>query len=562
MDSTDANSRPIISVRGPGADWLWAVGCGTATTLLAAVISTRVFERIPHVEDSIAQLFQARIFASGHLWVPSPSLREFFDYTHVVNDGHWYAVYPPGHSLLLAVGVWFGHPWLVNPVLGGLAVAAIYFLALETTDRPTARLAALLGTLSPFLVLMASEYMSHVSALLLLTMYLLLQLRTLRTADPRSGFGAGACLGAAVLVRPYSAIGVALPIVLHSVWRLRREPERLRIALLAGLAGPAAGVALWLGYNSATTGEATTPGYIRLYGPQHGIGFGKGAWGEPHTPYRGVVAAIVNGIALNQMLFAWPLSSLWPALVATMAMVLRWRARLLATISPAGGAIVQATGAPPGLLLAVPVSLQGVHIFYWFHDLCFGPRFLYEALGPILVLSAWGFRWVALRLGAWLLPHARGPGRTIPGLLVGIALFLYAALSGWPALFRPPTTLDALPAGDPARIQSYFQVFGPSYWGVNAYLGRLVRERDLRQALVFTRFVEPPPLTPAMRHLWFGSAFAHQDPDPDRAPVIYAQDLGAHDAELMALYPHRRAYLYVGSITRGTLVELARPHNP
>ena len=53
------------------------------------------------------------------------------------------------------------------------------------------------------------------------------------------------------------------------------------------------------------------------------------------------------------------------------------------------------------------------------------------------------------------------------------------------------------------------------------------------------------------RDLWFGSAFAWEDPDLSGAEVILAQDRGAEDGKLAALFPGRRVYLYTGSIESG-----------
>ena len=43
---------------------------GLAVTASAALLSTVVFGRIPHIQDAVAHLFQARIFATGRLWAP------------------------------------------------------------------------------------------------------------------------------------------------------------------------------------------------------------------------------------------------------------------------------------------------------------------------------------------------------------------------------------------------------------------------------------------------------------------------------------------------------------
>ena len=39
-----------------------------------------MYDFVPRISDEIAQLFQAKIFLSGHLTAPSPPLPEFFTY--------------------------------------------------------------------------------------------------------------------------------------------------------------------------------------------------------------------------------------------------------------------------------------------------------------------------------------------------------------------------------------------------------------------------------------------------------------------------------------------------
>lgn len=36
-------------------------------------INRTMFERLPHLEDEFAYLFQAKVFAGGHLWVERPA---------------------------------------------------------------------------------------------------------------------------------------------------------------------------------------------------------------------------------------------------------------------------------------------------------------------------------------------------------------------------------------------------------------------------------------------------------------------------------------------------------
>src|SRR5205814_1786373 len=94
---------------------------------------------------------QAKVFALGRLWVPTPQLPEFFVHEFVVmRDGRWFAKYPPGFPAILSLGVLAGVPWLVNPVAAALAVLATFRLGAASHGRGTALVAALLLGLSPF----------------------------------------------------------------------------------------------------------------------------------------------------------------------------------------------------------------------------------------------------------------------------------------------------------------------------------------------------------------------------------------------------------------------------
>jgi hypothetical protein len=543
-------------------EWIWAGACALFTTMLAAILSGRVFGRIPHVQDSIAQLFQARIFAQGRLWASSPPCSEFFNYAHMINDGRWYSQYPPGHSLLLVPGIWLGAPWLINPLLGGLGVLATVLLAREMADGTTARLAGILGALSPFLVLMASEFMSHVSGFCALTFYLFLHLRALRTGHPGSARAAAVCLALAILVRPYTALAVALPPLAYSGWLWfrsmadrrdagRSARSRLYSPFLIVLAGGAAGAVLLGLYNWGTTGDPFVPGYIKLYGPSHGLGFGRGSWGGPHTLARGLNAAWDNLRSLNLRLFEWPLTSLWSLLVALLPLGRAQRPGRT-TVAPDGPTLRHRW-----LLAAIPVSLLVAYVFYWYHDLCFGPRYLYEALGPLLVLSAFGLRRTGEFLSARLLPAADGWKRALPGGILVLGLFAYAGVHRWPALFRTPRASIGAAPDSPERMASYFQHYGREFWGVSPFLGELTAQRGLSNAIVFVHFTEPSyDSLLQMRYLWFGSAFAHEEPDLGKARIIFARDRGAENARLTALFPGRRAYLYTGSIEGGILQEV------
>ena len=76
----------------------------TMTNLLAYFM----FEHVPHLGDSIDQVFHGKIMALGKLTVPSHKYREFFSFGNMINDGKWYSQYPPSHSFLMMFGLILG----------------------------------------------------------------------------------------------------------------------------------------------------------------------------------------------------------------------------------------------------------------------------------------------------------------------------------------------------------------------------------------------------------------------------------------------------------------------
>src|SRR5207247_1022622 len=149
--------------RGGGALAVWLRPAAlplvlAATGTVLVTIAVVVFHCRPVMVDEIAQFFQARIFAAGLVKSLPPALPEFFTTQHLIVDEHgWYAQYPPGHSALLALGLWGGAPWLV-PILFSLGtiVVAVAF-ARRIYGEAVAGVTAALFLLSPFFLFMGAR---------------------------------------------------------------------------------------------------------------------------------------------------------------------------------------------------------------------------------------------------------------------------------------------------------------------------------------------------------------------------------------------------------------------
>jgi 4-amino-4-deoxy-L-arabinose transferase-like glycosyltransferase len=303
-----SGSRPWRVDGAPGAcppPALFALGLCLLALLAAARVATDVFDRVPHLEDEVAYLFQARTIAAGRLVAPAPARPEFFEMPFVVvRDGQWFGKYPPGYPAVLALGVLAGQPWLVNPLLGALAVGLVYLLGRRLYGAPTGLLAAVLAVASPFFLLQAGSSMSHVACLVWALAFLLLFERA-RQGSPAAALLAGGALGALFLSRPLTAVGVGLPCALWAALDILQARRRLP-DYLPTLLGLLPFVASLLAYNLQTTGDPLRSAY-ELWWSFDRWGFGEGIGpGGGHTLEQGLANARFNLARLADYLFGWP----------------------------------------------------------------------------------------------------------------------------------------------------------------------------------------------------------------------------------------------------------------
>ena len=259
--------------------------CALFVFIFTNLFSLFIFKHIPRVHDEIANVFQAKIFISGRLYVPSPCEKDFFQFTHIINNGKWYSQYTPGYPFLLFLGLLLGMPWIVNPLLASLAVILFYFLGKELYSRRVGLFASLLGAVSVWFLLMSSTMMSHTGSLFFTTLFLLFLFRSAKKPSILNGILAGAGLGMAFLIRPYNAVFISFPFLLFFSMKVFQEfRPRLKNALALSLTALIF-VSVLMAYNQVTNGNPLRMGYIVSYGEDHGIGFGRAGYtGIPHTP--------------------------------------------------------------------------------------------------------------------------------------------------------------------------------------------------------------------------------------------------------------------------------------
>lgn len=366
----------------------------------------------PHILDASAYLFQAKIFASGQLSAPVPSnLGAFQGPFMITSGGRWFAQYPPMTSLLLAVGIVFHTPWLVEPLLGTLALWGIFRLGRYFYGGGVAWLAALLGALSPFYTYLAASYMSHTMALFFAVYFLWMLVRFTRFWRWYDLALAAVFAVGLLLTRELSAmvIGVAASAyLLGGQWRALRA-RLTTIWPVFAFAGSivTSGVVLYLLYNTLQTGSPTLlPRDLFFPGDRYGFGQGIGFYGQ-HTLAAGMVILDQLLTILLIDLYGWPFYLTLALLPLTF---LRRDAGTRWDIFCA-------------LLL---VLLVGAQAGYFYHGIYLGPRYLFETLPFLLLLTARGVTGLAAILAR--VGRALGALRPTRTLAMGVAGVLLIAL--------------------------------------------------------------------------------------------------------------------------------------
>jgi hypothetical protein len=199
---------------------------------MSALVSRQVFERLPHLEDEYAYLFQARTLARGDLVIETPQPRRAYWQPFVVDkDGVRFGKYTPGWAIFLAGGVIAGQEWMVNALLAALIVALVYRIGCDLFGRDTGLIGAALAAFSPMALLLNATLMGHTAALFCgaLALWGYLRLEKVQDASNKAqglavawGWAllCGLALGLLAANRPITGAAFALPLIARAVGRL------------------------------------------------------------------------------------------------------------------------------------------------------------------------------------------------------------------------------------------------------------------------------------------------------------------------------------------------------
>ncbi len=487
----------------------------------SALYSYYVFEAIPHSIDGIAYLFQAKIFALGKLRLNSPTLPEFFDYVFVINDGRWFILFQPMWPLALAVGVLIGAPWLVAPLLGGIALVVTYRLGRRTVGEVSARIGALFLLISPLFVGINASMLNHTMAMVLTVFAFFFAVVAHQDKKGWAAVLSGAFLGLIFTTRVLNGLVLA-PLVIGFLILSAAQGKLKARWVFAALGSTAAFAALQLLYNYLQTGHPLSfpqDYYFNITEPIkncHRLGFGKKVGCPVVHPFD----HFPNGFTPDDAVFVTH-----RRLSTFTATITGWSGYYL--LIYVGLAFLHKRSPYRYWFFGTFLALAAGYFFFYFHGVW--GRYYYSSL-PFLALimgdTIFGLYKAAKNFGENHLPKLKNLITAIPlAFAFSMGVFILA-------VFTP----------------IFIQGLGHHLFGVDSALKRQVEEQKLKNAIVF---ISPQ---------YYANGFQLQELPIEDADVIYALDLAEYNQNLVNLYPNRKYYYW--KIPARKLVPLNIHPNP
>lgn len=452
-------------------------------------INLVLLEGIPHVPDSAAYLFMAKLFAQGKITgtitVP-PEHFNFFPGILNVNNGNWLFQYSFGHPLVLLPGVVLGFPNIIPPITGSLFLLFLFLTGKEVYDTRSAIFIIILPLLSPFFLENASEFMSHNTAALFLILGLYLLILNVKKGGQSYALLSGISLGWMFNIRPLSALPF-IAIFTGIIFLLKKRNKKN--TLIFFILGISLFFFLWLFYNYLTTGSIFISQYYsqsnNLFDIKNDnfVSFFMQRWDNILILFNSYVP----------MLFNLPLEIIIiPFLIPFLFKKNLWNNIFLVSI----------------------VSIPYVYFFYNGTFIMYGPRFWYETL-PFVVLL--------IGRGISLLHELR------PRVVLALCIFF--------ALISLSRLIGIIPVKDPDFFSPVSLTHLKTFNYTDGRILLLTEKSNITNAVVFVK--------DTCKGQWwcYGSVFPQNSPDLN-SNIVYAKDLGTQkNSELIKYYKNRSYYI-------------------
>ncbi|WP_031387048.1 hypothetical protein [Desulfonatronum thiodismutans] len=359
----------------------------------AYCIATFVFQHATLNADENSYLFQAQNFLEGIVARPSPPFPASFHHEMIIiaPDVGWLSRYAPGHSLFLAPGVLVGNPYMWVALAAGLSLFLVYLSGKLLGGHVAGVSAAILLLFSPYFLLYYGTLVSHTSGLLAAAAMLASYIYWRQTGDARFAIIAGLAWAFLFNNRTYTALLIAIPFSIDSMWRLYRERtlRMLKSTCYFALAS-ASGVLAILIYNTLSTGDPLMMTYLK-YTETQKLGFGSRHFGRiDHSLSRGLGILVSNVSLLNTWLWGFFGSLILCLALAFIGWKKHWTKLLI------------------GAILSVWIG----YVYFWYQgSRDFGPLYYYETLPFIIIVASLGIsrilnyvklRYLLIFMAIWL----------------------------------------------------------------------------------------------------------------------------------------------------------------
>lgn len=495
----------------------------------AAKINIDYLESIPHVQDSVNTWFQARLFAMGRTYMDAPdNVKSFSSELMVVKDGRWYCHYPFLHPFVTMIGMKIGAAWLINPLIAALSVLLIYTIGADCYNRRVGLWAAIFLVSSPFFMVMSASYMSHPLGLLLTACSLLFFTRQLKTPSVKNTVLIGLSLGLLFNTRPLTAFALGLSLFSFHIRNKDVFNKKSLRYLLAFIGAVLIGVIAFFLYSSHLSGktlqfatqtqvsESTGPTSIKILNRFFNSFSALGVSRSGHTAARGLGTTR----ALLELLHTYALN--WPSWF-------NFSLFLIPLIPIKRKEFDQ-------LFYWTFVSIPFLYAFYWRSAIMYGPRYIYEVMPMVVLLSARGLD-VCIESAEWVhknsfmrtwntLPFARAIAATC--LYIFTAYLITTNINQFYINDVYDYKVQPIVSLVPMKVSAL-----KSFNGVNRSVQDTVENLGITDAVVFIQ---------DRRWQGFGSVASFNHP-LFNTDIIYARDLGDDSLKaVLEMYPDKSAY--------------------
>jgi len=415
-----------------------------------AVTEIRFYELPPAYHDEFSYLLQARTFLAGRLSWPAMTVQpDLFLQVHVLNRPTTACRYFPWTGFWMAPFVAMGHPWFGHWLAGAIACVFFHRCLCRLMEFRWAVVGGVLIAVSPGLATFSNLLLAHHPTMMALAAFLWAFLRFMDQFRVRDIVLAGVALSLAMLSRPMTAAGFALP---FGIWllvsmirqQLRRNTRSSNVTWSPVRALAGIGIPLLLGFgvlglmNHAITGswlKSAYQFYTDTWTPRHRYGFDNAnidpalpeskvlQWYDTWAENLTIAKAQANVVKRTIYSLRWTLgiAALTFCIIAALATCLDFKDRR------------------PLLLLCSVLSLHAVHLPYWYDGIMHW-HYVFETAPLLILLATFGLRVASNTLQSQL-------GSRLSSLW--LTLLIFASLI--------PNWIDADTFREPSRVTTAFR---------------------------------------------------------------------------------------------------------